>query len=92
MRYAEDYDLWLRIIASGGKAAYLNRELAYIYKPEWSLGGLSGNLWAMQKGESKALFNVFFYKKNLILVVLLAGFYSWIKFLRRIFISKVLRK
>jgi glycosyltransferase involved in cell wall biosynthesis len=82
MRYSEDYDLWLRVISSGGQVSYLNKQLAYIYRPEWSVGGLSGNLWAMQKGEIKAFFNVFRDKKTLFPIVLLAGLFSWLKFLR----------
>ena len=89
MRYSEDYDLWLRVVSSGGQASYLNRQLAYIYRPEWSVGGLSGNLWAMQKGESKVFFNVFRDKKTFFPIVLFASFFSWVKFLRRILISKV---
>lgn len=92
MRYSEDYDLWLRVISSGSQASYLNKQLAYIYRPEWSVGGLSGNLWAMQKGEIKAFFNFFGEKKTLFPIVLLAGLFSWLKFFRRILISKVLRK
>ncbi len=88
MRYAEDYELWLRIICLGGQASHLNIALAYIYRAEWSLGGLSGNLWAMQKGETIALLNVFWRKKILSPILLVAGIFSWVKFLRRILICK----
>lgn len=89
MRYSEDYDLWLRIISSGGQASYLNKKLAYIYRPEWSVGGLSADLWAMQKGECKALLGIFRQKKILVLILLLAVIYSWIKFIRRLLTGKV---
>ncbi|QWD89169.1 glycosyltransferase family 2 protein [Polynucleobacter sp. MWH-CaK5] len=90
MRYAEDYDLWLRIIGSGGRVVYLDINLAYVYRSEWSSGGLSGNLWAMQVGESKALFNLYRCKKISFPVLLIAEVFSWIKFLRRVFIKRVI--
>lgn len=91
MRYAEDYDLWLRIIGSGGQAAYLDITLAYVYKPEWSTGGLSGNLWAMQVGECKSLFNVYKQKRISMLVLIAVEIFSFIKFLRRIIIFRIIK-
>jgi glycosyltransferase involved in cell wall biosynthesis len=91
MRYAEDYDLWLRIISSGGRAAYLDVNLAYFYRPEWSSGGLSGNLWAMQVGECKALFNVYKRKEISLPVLIGVEVFSFIKFLRRLFIKVIIR-
>lgn len=91
MRYAEDYDLWLRIICSGCQAAYLNLNLAYVYRPEWSSGGLSRNLWAMQIGESKSLLNVYKCKEISLLVLMGVQVFSWLKFLRRVFITRIVR-
>lgn len=84
MRYAEDYDLWLRILGSGGRAALLDINLAYIYRPEWSSGGLSGDLWAMQIGECKSLLNVYKQKRISISTLIAVEILSFIKFLRRI--------
>jgi len=92
MRYSEDYDLWLRVISSGGQASYLNKQLAYIYKPEWSEGGLSGNLWAMQVGECKSLFNVYKQKRISLLVLIVVEVFSIIKFIRRILIFRIIKK
>jgi glycosyltransferase involved in cell wall biosynthesis len=53
MRYAEDYDLWLRI-AYRHKIHFIDVPLTQIGRPVLSKGGLSANKWAMRKGEIKA--------------------------------------
>ena len=50
LRYAEDYHLWLQILASGQRAASLMLPLAASYKDDFGAGGLSGNLAAMHVG------------------------------------------
>jgi glycosyltransferase involved in cell wall biosynthesis len=50
LRYAEDYHLWLQILASGQRAARLMLPLAASYKDDFGAGGLSGNLAAMHVG------------------------------------------
>lgn len=50
-REAEDFLLWARIIMSGRVGLKLELPLAFLYKGRYGDGGLSGNLWKMQKGE-----------------------------------------
>lgn len=53
MRYAEDYDLWLRIAYRHG--AYLaDVPLTQLFRPITSAGGISSNRWQMRIGEMKA--------------------------------------
>lgn len=47
---AEDLLLWARILMSGHVGQRLELPLALLYKPRYGAGGLSGNLWRMQKG------------------------------------------
>lgn len=54
VKYAEDYDLWLRIILSGLKGAYLPTEMTYLYKDRFGEGGLSSRLFPMERGVQKA--------------------------------------
>jgi teichuronic acid biosynthesis glycosyltransferase TuaG len=54
---SEDYLLWLEIILSGRQAYRLNCPLAFSFRPEYSPGGISGNLWRQERGEL-AIFNV----------------------------------
>lgn len=58
MRYAEDYDLWLRI-AYRHKIYFIDVPLTQIGRPVLSKGGLSANKWAMRKGELKAFSHLF---------------------------------
>ena len=51
IRGNEDFDLWLRLALDGCSAWYINVVLAYLYKAPFGEGGLSGNLWKMEKGE-----------------------------------------
>ena len=50
VRYAEDYQLWLRVVLSGGLAMRMCWPLACSYKEEFGAGGLTGDLGAMHKG------------------------------------------
>ena len=49
--YAEDYLLWLKIALSGYETWKLGATLAYCHKPLYGEGGLSVNMWEMEKGE-----------------------------------------
>jgi hypothetical protein len=51
MRYTEDYLLWLQIILADTPTAYINLPLAATFKNDYGEGGLSANLWKMEKGE-----------------------------------------
>lgn len=57
MRYCEDYDLWLRMLANNNKAIMLEGPpLTVLGRPQGSLGGLSGNRFKMRRGEFKAYY------------------------------------
>lgn len=51
----EDYLLWLQIIATGAPAWRLETALACSFRPDFSPGGYSGQLWAHEKRELAAL-------------------------------------
>lgn len=44
-RYSEDYLLWLSMIADGYRAFLLDMPLAYAFKRDFGIGGLSAHLW-----------------------------------------------
>lgn len=50
-RHAEDFLLWLEICLSGAPCARTTLPLAYLYKAPFGEGGLSGDMWMMEKGE-----------------------------------------
>lgn len=49
--HAEDYLLWLRIVLNGHDAWRLEAPLAFCFKPLYGGGGLTQNLWRVEKGE-----------------------------------------
>lgn len=53
-RYCEDLDLWLRIVLSGRQAWRLETVLGYTFKSMYGEGGLSAQLWKMERGELEA--------------------------------------
>ncbi|GAA4465742.1 hypothetical protein GCM10023093_18400 [Nemorincola caseinilytica] len=53
MRHTEDHDLWLRICYRH-KAAYIPYELTRLFRGVTTKGGVSGDRWAMRKGELRA--------------------------------------
>ena len=51
LRRSDDYLLWLSIVHSGREAWLLDVVLAYSFKAAFGEGGLSQDLWAMEKSE-----------------------------------------
>lgn len=50
-RHVDDHLLWLQILCAGLPFVRLSAQLAYTYKRPYGQGGLSGQLWAMEKAE-----------------------------------------
>jgi glycosyltransferase involved in cell wall biosynthesis len=89
MRRSEDYLLWLEIIFAGFPAYRLDTCLAFCFRPEFSPGGLSGQLWEQERSEIVTLGTL--RKKGLLTS---AAFVCWVcfsflKYLCRIFLIQV---
>ncbi len=85
---AEDYHLWLSIILSSYKSAFLMIPLSARYKPFFGYSGLSGKLWEMERNELRVYFDLSLGKKiipKFYLPFLIS--FSLLKFLRRLIIS-----
>lgn len=50
-RYSEDYLLWLQLAFAGAETWLLNAPLTLRYKASYGEGGLSAQMWNMQKGQ-----------------------------------------
>lgn len=50
-KYCEDYLLWLQVVLDGHYVASIDLPLARTHKPLYGAGGLSADLWGMEKGE-----------------------------------------
>ncbi len=81
--FSEDYLLWLQVISEGMPAYKLNTCLAYCLRPEYSPGGLSGNLWRLEKGELQSLVALWKEDRLSLGVCLMACTWSLAKFARR---------
>lgn len=85
--HSEDYLLWLEIICSGGAAYKIELPLAYLFKAPYGEGGLSAQLWSMEKGEIDTYRRV--WRSGCVsfsaFVLLIA--WSWVRFVRRVVLS-----
>ena len=83
-RHVDDHLLWLQIVCAGYSFVRLSAKLAYTYKEPYGEGGLSGQLWKMEKSE---LANYWILRREgsigFPLTVALSS-YSLAKFLRRV--------
>ena len=81
--YTEDYLLWLEIILAGYPAYVINQDLAMSFRPEFSVGGYSGQLWQHEKRELRAWIFLYQAKKISICTLVIALPWSYLKYLRR---------
>jgi len=58
-KYCEDYLLWMQIVLSGNKSSVMKLPLSYAYKSAYGEGGLTQNIWRMERGELDAYRKVF---------------------------------
>jgi teichuronic acid biosynthesis glycosyltransferase TuaG len=84
MRYCEDYQLWLQIVARHTPVCWIDLPLAYLFKAKYGEGGLSGHLWRMEEGELSALTSLVRTRQISTLTWLMACIWSLGKFMRRI--------
>lgn len=82
MSYAEDFDLWSRMIRDFGNGLYMNHPFTYLGKAPYLKEGLSSNLFDMQLGEVHVL-----QQERNPLLRLAAITFSFIKFSRRLFLA-----
>lgn len=88
-RCAEDLLLWQQIAFAGLQVVRLESPLAYVYKYLYGAGGLSAQLWKMEKGELSDF--IFLYQaKNIgFLLYGTAIFFSLAKFTKRLLVTKL---
>jgi glycosyltransferase involved in cell wall biosynthesis len=87
LRFSEDYHLWLALLKTGSRVAFLDLSLAVIHKPAFGISGQSAALWRMEIGELKALYAV--WRRGSVSVALFIATLSWslFKFLRRLLLT-----
>lgn len=85
-RFAEDLLLWQLIAFSGLQVARIESPLAYVHKPLFGAGGLSVQLWKMEKGELSNFEFLYRTRKIGLILFFFSVSFSMAKFLRRFFI------
>jgi len=90
-RYSEDYLLWLRICLDGHTCVRSSANLSYRHKHAFGAGGLSAQLWNMEKGELDVFRTLLREKRIGGDSWLLSSTVSIIKFMRRVLVSYVRR-
>lgn len=85
--YGEDYLCLLENFFSNHKMAFFNLPLCYCLRPQYTKGGLSGELWSMERAELKAYQKVWKDHHISNMEYGLISLYSLIKYGRRIFLS-----
>ena len=88
-RYGEDYYLWLGLLATGARAAFLDMPLAVVHKPAFGVSGQSAFLWRMEQGELRALQAAWRRGSVSSTMITLAMIWSLLKFSRRLLICMV---
>jgi glycosyltransferase involved in cell wall biosynthesis len=88
-RFAEDLYLWQQNAFAGLLIVRLEVPLAYIHKAPYGEGGLSGNLWQMEKGELDNYVQLHRAKRIGWVMFWIASVFSWVKFGRRLLLSAV---
>lgn len=83
LRYAEDWNLWCRIIFDGHIALLCSPQLAYVHKPLFGSSGLSSHLFKMEVGELASIFQLFRTGRIGLLLLTSSSFWSIFKFMRR---------
>jgi len=85
-RYCEDYLLWMQIVLSGLPVWRMEAPLGFIHKHAFAEGGLSANLWTMEKGELDAYRRIWADGLIGFPQYLAASAVSLVRYVRRVFI------
>lgn len=88
-RHSEDYLLWLKIAFEGNAVWRIELPLAFIHKAPFAAGGLSRDLWTMEKGELDTYkqMHTLGYLKSMGLIS--CSIFSLVKYLRRIIVARI---
>ena len=83
-RFAEDFYLWQQIALSGLPMIRIELPLACVHKKLYGEGGLSAQLWAMEKGELDNFMRLYKSLNINFSMFVIACIFSFFKFLRRL--------
>jgi len=84
-RYAEDYSLWMTIIASHGSALHIHATLAHCSNPGYGGSGQSGKLWKMERSELSGFVSLWRSGALSLPTLVVVSIWSITKYLLRLF-------
>jgi glycosyltransferase involved in cell wall biosynthesis len=84
-RYAEDYLLWMTIIASHGSALHIHATLAHCSNPGYGGSGQSGKLWKMERSELSGFVSLWRSEALSLPTLVAVSSWSFTKYLLRLF-------
>jgi hypothetical protein len=84
-RYAEDYLLWMTIIASHGSALHIHAMLAHCSNPGYGGSGQSGRLWKMERSEQSGFVSLWRSGALSLPTLVAVSIWSITKYLLRLF-------
>ena len=84
-RYAEDYLLWMTIIAKHGSALHIHAPLAHCTNPGYGGSGQSGKLWKMERSELSGFVSLWRSRALSLPTLVAASSWSIAKYLLRLF-------
>lgn len=86
-RYSEDYLLWTTMVADGLRAVLLDVALAFAFKPDFGIGGLSAHLWRMHVEVRDCYRRLYADGRITAITRFILDFVSWLKFSRRLMLT-----
>jgi glycosyltransferase involved in cell wall biosynthesis len=84
-RYAEDYLLWMTIIASHGSVLHIHATLAHCSNPGYGGSGQSGKLWKMERSELSGFASLWRSEALSLPTLVAVSIWSITKYLLRLF-------
>lgn len=88
-RFAEDFLLWQQIAFSGLNVVRIESPLAYIHKPPFGAGGLSAQIWRMERGELSNFITLYRAGSINAPLYVTAVLFSMLKFIRRLLLARL---
>lgn len=89
LEFCEDYLLWLQMAFYNGDTYLINLPMAFIHKSAYGEGGLSGNLWLMEKGELQVYKKLFKAAGINLLTYSMLTIWSLLKYIKRMILNKL---
>lgn len=87
VRYLEDLLLWQKIAFAGLQVVRIESPLAYVHKPFYGVGGLSAQLWKMERGELRNIVMLYEAGSISFLQLVAATSFSIVKYIKRVLVS-----